>query len=87
MPKNCGKSKPAKPELGHPCAFLFSELKHEVRWKTLNITLDLSIEPLYFDAIHCGQVTKSFLDSTRRMVEAWLGYGWSGCWMVGEMVV
>ena len=36
----------------------------------------------------CGMVvSKSFLDSTRRMVESWLGYGWSGCWMVGEMVV
>ena len=36
----------------------------------------------------CGMVmSESFLDSTRRMVESWLGYGWSGCWMVGEMVV
>ena len=35
----------------------------------------------------CGMVvSKSFLDSTRRMVESWLGYSWSGCWMVEEMV-
>ena len=31
-------------------------------------------------------VSKSFLDSTRRMVESLLGYSWSGCWMVEEMV-
>ena len=30
--------------------------------------------------------SESFLDSTRRMVESWLGYSWSGCWMVEEMV-
>ena len=41
----------------------------------------------WLENIGCGMVeSESFLDSTRRMVESWLGYGWSGCWMVEEMV-
>ena len=48
----------------------------------------LRVVELWLENRECGMVvSKSFLDSTRRMVESWLGYGWSGCWMVGEMVV
>ena len=66
----------------------YSPRLHEEELSATASRILLRVVELWLENIGCGMVeSESFLDSTRRMVEAWLGYGWSGCWMVGEMVV
>ena len=66
----------------------YSPRLHEEELSATAERILLRMVELWLENRGCGMVvSKSFLDSTRRMVESWLGYGWSGCWMVGEMVV